>query len=96
MYRVCISEFVSTPWNDRLKNIICKAFEKESEKFIIEVVEGYPRKNYDIIFKEQGAIPLFTPKNINEKNKINIGTAGGMTRLVLAIHSLIYKSIVSI
>ena len=29
----------------------------------------------------QGAIPLFTPKNINEKNKINIGTAGGMTRL---------------
>ena len=28
-----------------------------------------------------GAIPLFYPSNSNEKNKIDIGTAGGMTRL---------------
>ena len=63
MYRVCISEFVSTPWNDRLKNIICKGFEKESEKFIIEVVEGYPRKNYDIIFL--CGIRVLTKRNVD-------------------------------
>ena len=33
-------------------------------------------KNYKINYKENGAIPLFYPSNINEKNKINIGTAG--------------------
>ncbi len=38
-------------------------------------------KNYKISFKEEGAIPLFHPLNEKEKNKINIGTAGGMTRL---------------
>ncbi len=36
---------------------------------------------YKIIYKEEGAIPLFYPLNKKEKNKINIGTAGGMTRL---------------
>ena len=38
-------------------------------------------KNYKINYSEEGAIPLFYPLNIKEKNKINIGTAGGMTRL---------------
>ena len=38
-------------------------------------------KDYKINFKEEGAIPLFLPLNEKEKNKINIGTAGGMTRL---------------
>ena len=38
-------------------------------------------KSYEVIYKEEGAIPLFYPINIKEKNKINIGTAGGMTRL---------------
>ena len=38
-------------------------------------------KDYKISFKEEGAIPLFYPLNEKEKNKINIGTAGGMTRL---------------
>ena len=38
-------------------------------------------KDYKIIYKEEGAIPLFYPIDKNEKNKINIGTAGGMTRL---------------
>ena len=37
--------------------------------------------DYKVIYKEEGAIPLFHPLNIKEKNKINIGTAGGMTRL---------------
>ncbi len=38
-------------------------------------------KDYKINFKEEGAIPLFYPINEKEKNKVNIGTAGGMTRL---------------
>ena len=38
-------------------------------------------KDYKINFKEEGAIPLFHPINDKEKNKINIGTAGSMTRL---------------
>ena len=38
-------------------------------------------KNYKIKYKEVGAIPLFYPAQEIEKNKINIGTAGGMTRL---------------
>ena len=38
-------------------------------------------KEYKINYKEEGAIPLFYPLNKSESNKINIGTAGGMTRL---------------
>ena len=38
-------------------------------------------KMYKIIYKEEGAIPLFYPIYEKTKNKINIGTAGGMTRL---------------
>ena len=38
-------------------------------------------KNYKIKFKETGAIPLFHPKNIKKINQMEIGTAGGMTRL---------------
>ena len=34
-----------------------------------------------ITYKEEGSIPLFYPVNQKIKNKINIGTAGGMTRL---------------
>jgi lycopene beta-cyclase len=39
------------------------------------------QKDYKIVHKEQGAIPLFHPTYVEEENKINIGTAGGMTRL---------------
>ena len=38
-------------------------------------------KNYKINYKETGAIPLFHPNNIKKLNQIEIGTAGGMTRL---------------
>ena len=37
--------------------------------------------NYEIKFKETGAIPLFHPQNIKKINQMEIGTAGGMTRL---------------
>ncbi len=38
-------------------------------------------KDYKLIYREEGSIPLFYPTNTKENNKINIGTAGGMTRL---------------
>ncbi len=38
-------------------------------------------KNYKIVYKEKGQIPLFYPTNLNGEKKINIGTAGKMTRL---------------
>ena len=37
-------------------------------------------KDYKIKFQEKGAIPLFYPHNKNNE-QINIGSAGGMTRL---------------
>ena len=38
-------------------------------------------KNYKIKFIEKGAIPLFYPSLKNNDKTINIGSAGGMTRL---------------
>ena len=38
-------------------------------------------KNFKIKYVEQGAIPLFHPLSNDQEKKINIGSAGGMTRL---------------
>ena len=38
-------------------------------------------KNYEVNFTEKGAIPLFYPSVNKDKKIINIGSAGGMTRL---------------
>lgn len=63
MYKICLAEFISTPWNSRLREIIFKAFEKVSEKFLVELVEGYPDKKYDIIFL--CGIRVLTKRNID-------------------------------
>jgi lycopene beta-cyclase len=54
---------------------------KDYESQVKNYINYLGIKDYRINFKEEGAIPLFHPINIKEKNKINIGTAGGMTRL---------------
>ena len=54
---------------------------KDYESQIKNYINRLGLKDYKINFKEEGAIPLFHPINEKEKNKINIGTAGGMTRL---------------
>ncbi len=54
---------------------------KDYESQIKKYIRHLGIKDYKINFKEEGAIPLFCPTNEKEKNKINIGTAGGMTRL---------------
>ena len=56
--------------------------QKDYDNQIKEYIEKHLKiKNYKITYKEIGAIPFFYPSFKNEKNKINIGTAGGMTRL---------------
>jgi len=56
--------------------------EKNYDSQIKSYIENHLNlKDYDITYKEEGFIPLFYPSNYTEKNKINIGTAGGMTRL---------------
>ncbi|RZO49881.1 MAG: lycopene cyclase [Candidatus Pelagibacterales bacterium] len=54
---------------------------KDYDSQIKNYINRLGLKDYKINFKEEGAIPLFHPINEKEKNKINIGTAGGMTRL---------------
>ena len=54
---------------------------KDYETQIKNYINRLGLKNYKINFKEEGSIPLFNPINEKEKNRINIGTAGGMTRL---------------
>ena len=58
----------------------------EKEKNYEEQLKNYIEnnlniKNYKILYKEAGKIPLFYPKIIKKENEIAIGTAGGMTRL---------------
>ena len=56
--------------------------QKNYDRQIEDYIENHLKlKNYKITYKEEGAIPLFHPNYEKEKNKINIGTAGGMTRL---------------
>lgn len=56
--------------------------QKDYDNQIKEYIEKHLKiKNYKINYKEEGAIPLFYPVCKKEKNRIDIGTAGGMTRL---------------
>ena len=54
---------------------------KDYESQVKNYINCLGIKDYKINFKEKGTIPLFQPINEKKKNKINIGTAGGMTRL---------------
>ena len=59
-----------------------KNSQKDYDTQIKDYIENHLNlKNYKIIYKEEGAIPLFCPIDEKVRNKINIGTAGGMTRL---------------
>ena len=58
----------------------------ENEKNYDEQLKNYIKtnlniKNYKILYKEKGKIPLFYPNVVKKENEISIGTAGGMTRL---------------
>ncbi len=69
---------VETTWLSKMNDSSQKDYDDQIKNYIENQLN---LKNYKIIYKEQGAIPLFYPSYKTEKNKINIGTAGGMTRL---------------
>ena len=69
---------VETTWLSKMNDNSLKDYDFQIKDYIENHLNI---KNYKINYKEEGAIPLFYPSNTNEKNKINIGTAGGMTRL---------------
>ena len=69
---------IETTWLSKIKDNSQKDYDNQIKDYIENHLN---LKNYNITYKETGAIPLFYPINISKKNKINIGTAGGMTRL---------------
>ena len=75
---MCIRDRVETTWLSKINDNSQKDYDKQIKDYIENHLN---LKDYKIIYKEEGAIPLFYPVDKNEKNKINIGTAGGMTRL---------------
>jgi len=69
---------VETTWLSKIIDNSQKDYDEQIKNYI---EKNLNLKNYKITYKEEGAIPLFYPLNKKERNKINIGTAGGMTRL---------------
>ena len=69
---------IETTWLSKMSDNSLKDYDNQIKNYIEKRLN---LKNYKITYKEVGAIPLFYPLYKKEKNKINIGTAGGMTRL---------------
>ena len=72
------SALVETTWLSKMNDSSQKDYDNQLKDYIEKQLN---LKNYKITYKEEGKIPLFYPSYEQEKNKINIGTAGGMTRL---------------
>jgi lycopene beta-cyclase len=69
---------IETTWISDLNNTSLNDYDIQLKDYIENKLKI---KNYKINYKETGAIPLFHPNNIKKLNQIEIGTAGGMTRL---------------
>ena len=69
---------IETTWLSKPNNSSLKDYDDQIKDYINNRLR---LKNYKVTYREEGSIPMFYPKNVKEKNKINIGTAGGMTRL---------------
>ncbi len=69
---------IETTWLSDLKNDSLMDYDHQLENYI---KNNLGIKNYKINFIEKGAIPLFYPLFKNDNKIINIGSAGGMTRL---------------
>ena len=69
---------IETTWISKNNDNSIKNYDQQIKNYI---KDNFSNPQYKIIYKEEGAIPLFYPSNLYEKNKINIGTAGCMTRL---------------
>ena len=69
---------IETTWISDLKDEAIKDYDNQLKDYLKNYLK---LKNYRINFKETGAIPLFYPKKVKKINQIEIGSAGGMTRL---------------
>ena len=69
---------IETTWLSRMNDNSQKDYDNQIKNYIESKLN---LKKYKITYKEEGAIPLFYPYYEDKRNKINIGTAGGMTRL---------------
>ncbi len=69
---------VETTWLSDLEDQSLMDYDLQLENYI---KNNLGIKNYKINFTETGAIPLFYPSLGNDNKIINIGSAGGMTRL---------------
>ncbi len=69
---------IETTWLSDLEDQSLMDYDLQLENYI---KNNLGIKNYKINFTEKGAIPLFYPSIKNEDKIINIGSAGGMTRL---------------
>ena len=69
---------IETTWLSKIDDKSLKDYDAQLQTYIKETLKI---KNYKVNYQEEGAIPLFYPASQIEKNKINIGSAGGMTRL---------------
>jgi len=69
---------IETTWLSKLNNNSLNDYDTQLKNYIENILKI---KNYEINYKEQGAIPLFFPTKEKTNNTINIGSAGGMTRL---------------
>ena len=69
---------IETTWLSDLENQNLMDYDLQLEDYI---KNNLGIKSYKISFTEKGAIPLFYPPHENNNKTINIGSAGGMTRL---------------
>jgi len=69
---------VETTWLSKMNDETLNDYDLQLENYIKETLKI---KNYTIKYEEEGAIPLFYPIKKIEQNKLNIGSAGCMTRL---------------
>ncbi len=69
---------VETTWLSKMNDNSQKDYDNQLKNYLENHLN---LKDYKISYKEEGAIPLFYPANKEIKSQINIGTAGGMTRL---------------
>ena len=68
---------IETTWLSKMSN-----GEKDYDSQLKNYIENNLNiKEYKVVYKEVGAIPLFHPSTVNKINKMDIGTVGGMTRL---------------
>ena len=69
---------IETTWLSNFDDQSLKDYDLQLENYI---ENNLGIKKYKINFTEKGAIPLFSPSLKNNNKIINIGSAGGMTRL---------------